>query len=222
MTLQEYLNLITSEYRQKPKFVAMMAAELSLMVWIQDLLTSMVPLFDLDTAVGDQLDILGKWAGISRNINIPIPGSEIYFTWDGAASVGWDYGIWPDSTTPFAVTVLPDDVYRTLIKTKIAANHWDGTIDGAYAVWDALFTTVTILIKDNQDMTYDLAFVGGIIDSLTLALVLNGEIQLKPEGVRLREVLTPANAGPLFGWDLETDLISGWDVGSWPYESSVS
>ncbi len=68
-------------------------------------------------------------------------------------------------------------------------------------------------------MSYDLAFVGGIVDSLTLALILGGAIPLKPEGVRVNEVFTPANDGPLFGWDVDSSQLQGWDEGSWAYES---
>ena len=116
------------------------------------------------------------------------------------------------------ITVLPDDAYRTLVKAKIAANHWDGTTDGAYAIWNSLFTQYTILIQDFQDMSYDLIVVGGIVDSLTLALLVGGYIPLKPEGVRVNEYIVPVNTGPLFAWDVENTLLQGWDQGSWGRE----
>jgi hypothetical protein len=216
MAIDDYLNLITSAWRQKPNFTAMISLDVSVQVRVQSLLASMIPLFDVDLAVGDQLDIIGQWVGISRNVTIPIAG--VYFSWDGLYTVGWDYGVWQGDQTPGSVTVLPDDVYRTLIKAKIAANSWNGTTDGAYAIWDALFTTVTILIQDHQNMSYDLIFVGGIVDSLTLALIEGGYIPLKPEGVRVNNYFVPIDSGPLFGWDLETDFIDGWDTGSWARE----
>lgn len=220
MTIVEYLNLITSAFRQKPKFTATVTANVSTPVRIQELLLSMIPLFDVDAARGDQLDVIGKWVGISRHLTTPISGA--YFSWDGAASVGWEYGIWQANLAPGEITTLPDDVYRTVIKAKIAANHWDGTIDGAYAVWDEIFTQITILIKDNQDMTYELGFVGGTLDTLTLALVTQGYIPLKPEGVRLIGVFTPANDGPLFAWDVDSELLQGWDTGSWVIQTPVT
>lgn len=216
MTVNDYLNLITSQFRQKPKYTAMIAADVAVPIQVQDLLTSMIPLFDVDLAVGEQLDIIGVWVGVSRNVKIPIPG--VYFTWDGVDTNGWDTGIWQGDLTPTDVTVLPDDVYRTLIRAKIAANHWDGTTDGAYAIWDAIFTDFTILIQDHQDMSYDLAIVGGTIDSLTLALLTGGYIPLKPEGVKVNTYFVPVNPGPLFGWDLENQYVKGWDEGSWAQE----
>lgn len=216
MTITEYLDLITSAWRQKPNFTSMVSLDVSPMVRVQELLTSMIPIFDLDTAAGDQLDILGQWVGVSRNVNVPI--SNVYFSWDEDYTLGWEYGSWQGDLTPVEVTVLPDDAYRTLVKAKIAANHWDGTTDGAYAIWESLFTQFTILIIDHQDMSYDLALVGGIVDSLTLALLTGGYIPLKPEGVRVNEYLIPVDDGPLFGWDLDTSYVKGWEDGSWARE----
>lgn len=215
-TVDDYLNLITSEHRDKPNFVATVKANVEVFVQAQNLLLSMIPIFDLDTAIGDQLDILGEWVGVSRNVNVPIPG--VYFSWDGDFTVGWDFGTWQGDLTPFEVTVLPDDAYRTLIRAKIAANHWDGTTEGAYAIWDQLFPNITILIQDNLNMSYDLAIVGGIVDSLTAALITGGYIPLKPEGVKVNEYFFPVNTGPLFGFDINNDFLQGWDSGSWARE----
>lgn len=218
-TVNDYLNLIPSQHRDKPDFEAVVTANVSVYVRIQEVLQSMNELFDVDVAVGDQLDIIGKWVGETRYINVPI--EDVYFSWDGDYTVGWEFGSWQPSTLPSNVIVLPDDQFRTLIKAKIAANHWDGTTEGAYKVWDLVFKNVTILIQDNQNMTYALAFVGGIIDSLTLALIVGGYIPLKPEGVRVSEYFFPVDTNPLFGFDIENDNIKGFDEGSWAREVTV-
>lgn len=223
MTVNDYLNLITSAFRQKPKFTATVQLDVSVQVRVQQLLQSMIPLFDVDNAVGDQLDILGKWIGVSRNIAIPIPSTGIYFSWDGTdPTVGWDYGSWQDPNQPVDITSLPDDAYRTLIRAKIAANRWDGTTDGAYAIWDQIFPNYTILIQDNQDMTYALAVVGGTIDSLTLALLTGGYIPLKPEGVLVSYYYVSVDADKVFGWDVESSVLGGWDEAAWVKEIAPS
>lgn len=213
MTEKDYLDLITSEHRDKPKFTQMISLCIAPILQVQSLLTAMIPLFDVDIATGDQLDIIGKWVGISRNVSIPI--EDVYFSWDGDFTLGWDYGTWQPSLSPLSVTKLPDDAYRTLVKAKIAANRWDGTTDGAYRIWEQVFSHLTILIQDNQDMSYNLAVVGGIVDTLTLALITGGYIPLKPEGVRVNAYYVSVNTGPVFGWDVESDLLGGWDEASW-------
>jgi len=215
MTVNDYLNLITSQFRQKPKFIAMVSADVGIPVQVQTLLQAMIPLFDVDIAVGDQLDIIGMWAGVSRHIAIPITG--VYFSWDATFDLGWEFGTW-QGDQPSEITELPDDAYRVLIKAKIAANGWDGTTDGAYAIWDSIFTNFSILIQDHQDMSYDLAIVGGIVDSLTLALLTGGYIPLKPEGVHVNTYFIPVDSNPLFGWDVESEFLGGWDEASWTRE----
>lgn len=216
MIVDDYLNLVTSAFRQKPKFTAMISADVGIQVQVQSLLAAMIPLFDVDTAVGQQLDVIGQWVGITRDVAIPI--EDVYFSWDAAYTLGWEYGSWQPSLAPASVTVLPDDAYRTLIRAKIAANAWDGTTTGAYRIWDAVFPTTTILIQDNQDMSYALAVVGGIIDSLTLALITGGYIPLKPEAVRVSAYYVSVDSGPVFGWDVESALLGGWDEASWVRE----
>lgn len=213
--IDDYLNLIPSANRQKPKFIATLTVFAGAMVHIQDLMASMIPLFDLETAVGDQLDIIGEWVGLSRNISIPIPTTGILFEWDGSAANGWDIGIWQDPEQPTEIATLPDDIYRIFIKAKIAANKWNGSLEDMYAVWDSVFTDVSIFVNDKQDMSYDIGFVGAPVDSLTLALIETGYLPLKPEGVRVDVVYSPVDAGPLFAWDVESTMFQGWDTGSW-------
>lgn len=213
MSVNDYTDLITSEYAQQPNFVANVTLLVAFLAYLQDLSASMIPLFDVDLAVGDQLDIIGEWAGISRRVPVPIPG--VFFSWNGTQAEGWNFGTWAGAGTPTTVTVLPDDVYRTLVKAKIQSNKWDGTTESAYAIYDALFPDFTVLIDDHEDMSYDLAIVGAIPDSLTLALLTEQIIPLKPEGVRLNTVYVPVNTGPLFGFDLNNANVQGWNAGSW-------
>jgi hypothetical protein len=216
MTIQDYLNLITSAWQDKPNFISMVSQNVSILVQIQDVLSEMIPLFDLDLPpVGNQLDILGQWVGITRNVNIPIAG--IYFTWNDTVADGWDYGTWQPYTQPTTITQLPDDSYLTLIRAKIAANYWNGTIDGAYLIWDTVFPNFKVIIQDYQNMTYAMALVGGIVDSLTLALLLGGYLPLRPEGVEIVEYFTATDNNPAFAWDIVNPSIylAGWNTGSW-------
>lgn len=216
MILKDYLDLIPSENRDKPIFIATISIFLEVMLRIQDVSKSMIPKFDLDIATGQQLDVIGLWAGINRHIDIPITG--VYFSWDDTDVDGWEFGTWQPNLAPVEITELPDDAYRTLIRAKIAANQWDGTTDGAYAIWDAIFPNVTILIQDNQDMSYAIALVGGPIDALTIALLVRGYLNLKPEGVRISEYFVSVDDNPMFAWDLESALLGGWEEASWARE----
>jgi hypothetical protein len=216
-TVDYYDSLVTSEHAQAPKFIATLEAITSPIVTVQELLESMIPDFDLDTAMGAQLDVVGQWVGISRYLNAPLVG--VYFEWDSDnPAVEWDAGVWQGLFDPDSgLIALPDDLYRILIKIKIAANSWDGSIPGAYAAFTFAFPTgVFILLIDNQDMSMDVAIFGINSAWVTSALMQQQYFPFRPEGVRIREYIYTPDGGPLFFWDVEnTDTTAGWDVGEW-------
>lgn len=218
-TPETYTNLITSEHADKPNYMEMIRRVAEIFVQVQDVLGSLRgAAFDLETAVGKQLDVLGEWVGVTRNIPVPITG--VYFTWDDTDSVGWEYGIWENPFEPDGVVTLPDDVYRNLLRARIAANRWDGTTPNAYEIWSIIFPNTQLMIIDYQDMSMAMGLVGGTVDSLTVGLLTNGLIPLKPEGVRVRAYYIPVNDGPLFGWDVDSEFLEGWDTGNWAQEMS--
>jgi hypothetical protein len=106
-----------------------------------------------------------------------------------------------------------------LLKAKVAANSWDGSIPGAYAIWNAAFSGQSyIIIQDNQDMSMTVGIAGQPLDIVTRALLTNGYLPLKPEGVRINVYsITPVD-GPLFAWDAESEALAGWEVGNWGIE----
>ena len=208
-----YTNLLTSEHNQKPNFVASVTASVQPFADALAVLSTFPTLFDIDTAVGSQLDVVGEWIGASRELAIPLTG--VYFAFD-TAGVGFDQGTWLgpyDSTT--ALTSLPDDAFRTLLRAKIANNQWSGTVPDAYALLDNLFAGNTVLIQDNGDMTMLLGIAGATLPAVQQALLENGYLDIKPVGVRISGYISPSVPGPLFGFDVENSTISGFDVGGW-------
>jgi hypothetical protein len=210
-----YPSLITSEH-QKPNFIAVITALTQGSVDNQAILSTLAAYFDLDAAVGSQLDAVGLWVGISRNLTIPL--TNVYFAFD-TAGVGFDQGTWWSPFDPVTqLDVLPDDAYRILLRARIAANQWDGTVPTAYTIWNTLFasTGTSVLIQDNQNMTMEFALLGPLPNAVTLALLENGYLNLKPVGVAIDDYWTPSVANtPYFGFDVESSAISGFDVGAW-------
>ena len=149
-SLDDYLNLITSEYSDpvnQAKFIATVTARVQPYVDMQAQLAEMNALFDLDVAVGQQLDTTGQWIGLTRFLSVPL---NIYFSW-GVNGLGWNQGIWYSPYGPSSSVVQLDDPhYRILLKARVVANQWDGTIPGAYKAWDTLFAPegYQILIQD--------------------------------------------------------------------------
>lgn len=189
MTTDEYIDLITDEHRDKPKFVATVKASVEPFAKLQQVMRKFLTDFDVDTAIGAQLDTIGIWVGVSRIVGIPITG--YYFTWDDVVADGWDNGIWKGIGDPDAGFVsLPDDLYRSLIKAKIQANIWRGDIPGAYNIVDtALSVDGVVRIVDNQDMTMTVRVTGGVLPAVEQAIVTAGYLPIKPAGVKANYVV---------------------------------
>lgn len=147
--VEKYLDLITAFHRGKPKFSAMVDAVSRCFVGAQDSYGRMVPAYDLDDAVGVQLDAVGEWVGISRNVRTPLEG--VYFSLD-SAGLGFEQGVWQGPFDPdTGITSLDDETYRVLIRAKIGANHWDGTLESSAAILNSIFSAGTSPIPVNAN-----------------------------------------------------------------------
>ncbi len=210
-----WLNLIVAPHRNKPKFMAMMRVILQPLADVLANLSKMINVdFDIDQAIGAQLDIIGLWVGRSRKLSVPITG--VFFTFD--TGPGFDIGIFRGPLDPKTyLASLPDPQYRILLYATIAANNWDGTIEGAYNAYAIIFAPLgfTMLIVDYQDMSMDMILGGPVPDVLTKAIFEGGYLNLKPATVRIRNYITSANANKkIFTFDAPPDspIIGGFDV----------
>lgn len=217
MTLSDYIDLITSQHRNKPKFSGVTAAAvapLAAMIGMVD--TSALQAWDIDVAVGTQLDQVGEWVGTTRYIEQPLVG--IYFSWDDVIDTGWQRGYWQGKYDPSTgVVALADDVYRLVLYAKIASNHWNGTRETIEAIWDNSFgDQSTLALIDHQDMSITIVLQGIAADDVLIYILTSGRIPLKPEGVRLREYIISDDR--IFGFDADSPTIGGWDEADWGSE----
>jgi Protein of unknown function (DUF2612) len=65
------------------------------------------------------------------------------------------------------------------------------------------------------DVSMTICVSGKIPDTVGLAILGQGGIPIKPGGVTTDYAVTSVDETPLFGWDVENEFISGWDVGAW-------
>lgn len=254
-TPEDYLKLVTRLHASQPKYTAMLTAVLQPFSDLQSFLNSLPSQFDIDQAIGAQLDIVGQWVGQSRNISVPLP--NIFLSFDSPALAnGWDRGIWKGPyATLNGLSALDDDTYRLLLKTIVIANSWDGTIPSAQLILDNFFSaypSTYVFINDHANVSTATTFfqwdsataengwdagawyepslalqnqpandpamtivVAGIIPSIVLLSVLDQDIiNIKPWGVRKDVSVTSVNGAPVFGFDVENQYISGWDIGA--------
>lgn len=214
-SLADYLALVPPQHASKPRFVASLVAALRPLVHAQAQLAAMPALFDLNVAVGAQLDAVGLWIGRGRDVTVPVEG--LFFAW-GTEGRGWGQGYWRGPFDTLTGLVRLDDAsYRTLLRAKVLSNRWDGTVEGAGASLDALFPAgQQVFLQDNFDMTVTYAVAGVPLTTIERALFTGGYIQLKPAGVRVAYVdQTTANGTAIFGFGPQSKFIAGFEQGSW-------
>lgn len=185
MAVNDWLQLVTSEYALAPKYNAWLTAILQYPEDADAATDTIDNLNALDTATGIQLDMIGELLGVSRVLPF-IP--------------------------TYCPSPLTDDLYRLLIKGVIADRAWDGTMQGIQAITAALFPELIIEVQDNQDMTAVIMVISGTITPEVQELIEANLIIPKASGVGYTYAVTN-NA--LFGWDSDTVYIKGYDAGYW-------
>ena len=190
--LSSYQDLITSQHRGKPKYMATVTA---LLKYSDDIFATAIYIddeFDLDLADGNQEDVLGVIVGADRTL--PFQPEK---------------GLSP---------ILDNGAYKTLIRSQIAKNLWRGGIQDLKDAWQTLFEKA-LIIQDNQNMTIDVVAVG-FNDQIIKDMIQNGMIIPKPQSVGVTYWFSD---DAVFGYDMETDTIKGYDESNWqdpePYVS---
>lgn len=208
--VDEYTLLLIKQYWEKPKAKAEIQAKASGWQRTADLFQSFETAYDLDTAVGKQLDVLGKIVGIPRLVPAVIP--RIFFGFDNNPnSKGFAdrFNISVEGA-PFSGRFQPqytsqeldDNQYRRLIRVKVALN-----VTSVYIASDERISIQDVInqafrgrayVVDNQDMSLTLYVTPSVPDE-ELRLIRRLELLPKPQGVRYSFVIL-AEPGETFGF----------------------
>ncbi|MEQ1964664.1 DUF2612 domain-containing protein [Xenorhabdus khoisanae] len=212
--MSDYLKLITPQHRNSPKFVAHIDLITRIFSDISQTALQLNAAYSLDNAVGAQLDATGEWIGLSRYVRTPVVG--VYFSLD-TEGLGFDQGGWKrryDSESGF--TELDDETYRTLLRVKIEANHWNGSNMMLEQIYQRILpnSNSRIFFVDNQNMSMDVFLTGGAIPEVIKSVIRQGYLNIKPEAVRVNNYINSAS-GELFGFDINNEYVAGFDTGGW-------
>lgn len=183
---------IYAQYRTKPKALAWYAITRKLASKLDDSALAVRVMYDIDTATGEQLNIIGRIVVVDRTFT----GSVAFDPGLFALSDGDEFG---DTEAVFAALYIDqdgqmsDDLYRLVIKSKIIKNNSDATIESILHGMNFLLPNAEVLrVTDGEDMTFSIEFYGSITDLERWAL-LNAELVLKPQGVRFNGFLEALN-----------------------------
>ncbi|MEN4684767.1 DUF2612 domain-containing protein [Pantoea agglomerans] len=222
--MSKYTDRITNYHRGKPLFVEHVDLSTRPLSDVSSAMYGLISAFDIDDAVGIQLDALGEWIGRSRIVSQPIAG--VYFSFD-TDGLGWDQGVWQGPYDPDSgFTSLSDDTYRIVLKAKIAINNWDGQNDSLPPILEAALvgSGLKMQIVDNQDMTISVWVFPetdiSLVSQELIAAIKQGYLTVKAAGVwagdiQTPSILTPSVGTKFFGFDMDNEFIAGFDDGAW-------
>lgn len=198
----EYALLLIKQYFSKPKA----RAEIELMIGqfekVYEILRQFPDKFDVDLAVGDQLDKVGKIVGISRNVAQVL--AKIAFGFDDNANAkGFanKFGVvdaapfYDKFTPPYTDQQLNDFTFRRMIKAKIAVNNTSAFMasderTSIQQVIQQAFNGEAYVI-DKKAMTLWL-YVSPSVNLDQLRLILALKLLPKPQGVRYSVIIQAA------------------------------
>ena len=150
-----YSSLLIMQYNQKPKAIGTIQA-LSGAAIASDIEGQVKAAFDLNTAVGKQLDILGNLVGVSRVLPVALPAPDYFSTVDSdapsTALKGFStsdipvvqpywffYGAYPTES----LWSMDDETYRNLIRYIIQLNKSDFSLYDAQVILNSAWHNPT-------------------------------------------------------------------------------
>ena len=217
--MSKYTGRITNYHAGKPRYFKHIDLLTRPFTNISTELSGLTRAFDIDNAIGAQLDILGEWVGLSRVVQQPI--TNVYFSLD-IDGLGFEQGIWQGPYDPDeGYTTLSDDTFRLILKAKIAINNWDGQNDSLPSILDMATagSGLRMQIVDNQKMNISIRiFPDKDISDVSLeilAVIRQGYLTVKAAGVFFGEIEAPSTGSRFFGFDIDNEYIGGFDDGAW-------
>jgi len=208
-TIEYYKDLLLYQFINLPN------ARSTIGLLVSQALIDLLPLevnnaFDLENAVGNQLDILGEYVGFDRSVIIPIV--RTYFAFNDQTNIETnltgltDYDSTLNSTTYFysynnylgSQSTLNDDEYRILAKLKSYANRSNNT---AKEINDALYEIFgfNIIVLDQLDMS--IIYMCAPEYSRLIQIALDENFLPKAMGVKIKHIFELYNPYALFSFN---------------------
>ena len=196
-----YADLLIFQYRDKPKARAHIEALLERYDEVYELLNSIPVQYDIDNAVGEQLDVLGRILGISRTVPYAVPKMYFGFT-DNPNALTFSRRLKTTGTKPpfkrkseqtHTSGELNDYQYRIFLKAKAIKNNAkaymideDESLSLQNAV-DFLFENAAYVL-DNQDMSLSI-YIDVSYDLSLLQYIKQLDLIPRPQGVQIKTYL---------------------------------
>lgn len=189
---------VISQFANSPRMLALIDDVYS---WISpdaDLDLFYTQMWNINTAVGAGLDVLGSIVGITRNVRIPSPG-ELYFGFSES------YGCQPFGQAPFfnghpvyIITTLDDTTFRKLILLKSLSNITICSAENLNKILQAIYGgegKAYVIDAGNMQMFYVFEF---LLSPTDLSILTYSRVLITPTGVKVQ--LVQVDAPTTFGF----------------------
>lgn len=193
---------IYAQYRNKPKASAWYKITMQQASRIGNAANMVRESYRIDTAVGEQLDVIGRIVVAPRSFLDRVSMSPGLF----ALADGDEFG---DEQAMFsALTIsqdaqLSNELYRLVIRAKIVKNNSDASIEGILSGINFLIPGADVIrVTDGENMSFSVEFAGEIT-SLERYALLNSDLIPKPQGVRFNGFLEEFGISEFGDFDAE-------------------
>lgn len=188
MSLANVPDRIYAQYRDKPKAVDWYKIVMRLASELGSTAESVRRSYDIDTAIGEQLNVIGRIVVAPRSFIDNIPMMPGLFALTDGDEFG-DEGAMFSALTINQDDELSDELYRLVIRAKIAKNNGDATIENILEAINFLLPGADVIrVTDGEDMSFSIEFAGAISNLERYAL-LNADLVPKPQAVRFNGFL---------------------------------
>lgn len=179
--LQYYADLLIIQYRNQPRAQATIQA-LARQALCDNIAIKIRDAFNLDDAIGVQLDIVGKYANVSRDV----------LTFSGGTS-------------------LDDNDFRTLIRLALVVHNCSGSLKDIDDILSTYFGN-SVTLFDNTNMTLGYFFNANIGSLPLIEAFVKLDLLPRPMGVRLSSLIYAVGLDNVFGmgsYDAPPFAVSG-------------
>lgn len=207
--IKYYTDLIILQYTGQPKAQATVQA-IAQTLTIYEIIRAVENAYDVDTALGPQLDILGKYVGVSRTVIGTVFtrtyfGYTLYGTSPPYAGIsGYSvYGVTPPDVqfrtyqeSNQSIYTLTDNELRTVLKIKIVLNYFQSSLKDADDNLPNYFNGRAI-ITDLMDMRVSYIFEDSVKRLVSIAI--SEGLLIRPTGVSIL-ISYAYNVDAIFGY----------------------
>ena len=178
----KYLDRIYAQYRDKPKASEWYEIIRRLADGLSGPISSVRNSYDIDRVGGQRLDVIGRIVVIGRGFTGQPDLFPGLFDLTDGAEFGDDDAMFSELSVA-QDGVMADDLYRLVIKSKIAKNNGDATTESILDAVSFLLPKATDLrLVDNDDGDFYIEYKGQMTNLEKWALT-NNDLVPKPLGI---------------------------------------